>query len=131
MRNQEYEYTHRRSMRSICWNLCTDFINVDKFGAVLAILDKENSKIFRGSMPPHPPSKRSRRGSSCLGRSLSHNGENVLISDFHMLASMGLESLKPANNNNNSLYLNTVKTDGSCTADVAVYYNTKQYSTIQ
>ena len=35
------------------------------------------------------------------------------------------------NNNNNSLYLNTVKTDGSCTADVAVYYNTKQYSTIQ
>ena len=33
--------------------------------------------------------------------------------------------------NNNSLYLNTVKTDGSCTADVAVYYNTKQYSTIQ
>ena len=35
------------------------------------------------------------------------------------------------NNNNNSLYLNTVKTDGSCTADVVVYYNTKQYSTIQ
>ena len=35
------------------------------------------------------------------------------------------------NNNNNSLYLNTVKTDGSCTANVAVYYNTKQYSTIQ
>ena len=33
--------------------------------------------------------------------------------------------------NNNSLHLNTVKTDGSCTADVAVYYNTKQYSTIQ
>ena len=24
-----------------------------------------------------------------------------------------------------------VKTDGSCTADVTVYYNTKQYSTIQ
>ena len=34
-------------------------------------------------------------------------------------------------NNNNSLYLNRVKTDSSCTADVAVYYNTKQYSTIQ
>ena len=33
-------------------------------------------------------------------------------------------------NNTNSLYLNTVKTDGSCTADVAVYYKTKQYSTI-
>ena len=32
---------------------------------------------------------------------------------------------------NNSLYSNTVKTDGSCTSDVAVYYNTKQYSTIQ
>ena len=30
------------------------FINVDKFWAFSAILDKENSKIFRGSMPPHP-----------------------------------------------------------------------------
>ena len=38
----------------------------------------------------------------------------------------------PPRDNNNSLYLNTVKkTDGSSTADVAVYYNTKQYSTIQ
>ena len=54
MRNQEYEYTHRRSVRLIGWNLGTDFINVDKFGAFSAILDKENSKIFRGSMLPHP-----------------------------------------------------------------------------
>ena len=37
------------------------------------------------------------------------------------------------NNNNTNLYLNTVKkTDGSCTADVAVCYkyNTIQYNTI-
>ena len=45
---------------------------------------------------------------------------------------MGLDtSNNNNNNNNNSLYLNTVKTDGSSTADVAVYYSTKQYSTIQ
>ena len=58
MRNQKYEYTHRRSVRSICWNLCTDFINVNIFGAFSAILDKENSKLFRGACPrtpPHPP----------------------------------------------------------------------------
>ena len=58
MRNQEYEYTYtqRRSVRSICWNLCTDFINVNKFGAFSAILDKENSKNLGGGggMSPHP-----------------------------------------------------------------------------
>ena len=86
MQNQEYEYTHHRSVRSICWNPCTDFIIVDKFGTFSVILDKENSKIFRGSLPPHPPRKRSYRGSSCLWRSLGQNGENVLISDFQMLA---------------------------------------------
>ena len=77
MRNQEYEYTHRRSVRSICWNLCTDFINGDKFWAFSAILDKENSKIFRGSMLPHPPRKYSHRGSSCLRHSLSQNGDLI------------------------------------------------------
>ena len=41
------------------------------------ILDKENSKIFRGSMPPHPLENT---------RALGPNGENVLISDFQMLA---------------------------------------------
>ena len=97
MRNQEYEYTHCHSVRSICWNLCTDFINVNKFGAFSAILDKENSKIFWGEggecVPPHPPRKRSCRGSSCLWRSLDQNGENVLISDFQMLASVYIYNL--------------------------------------
>ena len=88
IQNQEYEYTHRCSERSICWNLCTDFINVDKFEAFSAILDKEKSKIFWGTMPLHPPRKRLCRGNSCLQRSLGQNGENVLISDFQMLASM-------------------------------------------
>ena len=59
VRNQDYEYTHRRSERSICWNVCTDFITVNKFGAF-----------------------------SAIRRSLGQNGENVLISDFQMLASM-------------------------------------------
>ena len=56
MRNQEYEYTYtqRRSVRSICWNLCTDFIDVNKCGAFSTILDKENSKILGGGMSPHP-----------------------------------------------------------------------------
>ena len=62
------------------------FIIVDKFGAFSAILDKENSKIFRGNLPPNPLRKRSHRGSSCLRHSLGQNGENVLISDFQMLA---------------------------------------------
>ena len=70
IQNQEYEYTHRCSERSICWNLCTDFINVDKFEAFSAILDKEKSKIFWGTMPLHPPRKRLCRGNSCLQRSL-------------------------------------------------------------
>ena len=94
VRNQKYEYTYtqRRSVRSICWNLCTDFINVNKFGAFSAIIDKENSKNFRGGgHVPAPPRKRSRRGSSCLRRSLGQNGENVLISDFQMLASMHMK----------------------------------------
>ena len=89
VRNQEYEYTHRRSMRSICWNLCTDFINASKFGAFSASPAIENSKIFRGTMPPDPPRKRSHRGSSGLWHLLGQNGENVLISDFQMLESMG------------------------------------------
>ena len=54
MLNQEYKYTHRRSVRSICWNLCTDFINVNRFGAFSVILDKENSKILRGGHPADP-----------------------------------------------------------------------------
>ena len=80
MRNQEYEYAHRWSVQSICWNLCTDFVNVNKFGAFSAFLDKENSNIFRGKGG----------GGACLWRSIGQNGENVLISDFQMLASMSL-----------------------------------------
>ena len=57
----------------------------------------------------------------CILVSLKQKWLCILMSDlFYMVP-----------DNNNSLYLNTVKTDGSCTADVAVYYNTKQYSTIQ
>ena len=68
VQNQEHEYTHRRSVWSICWNLWTAFININKFGAFSAILDKDR-------------------------RSLGQNGENVLISDFQMLASMQFISI--------------------------------------
>ena len=63
MRNQEYQYTHRCSVQSICWYLCTGFINVNKFGAFSAILDKENSKIFRGD--PQTPLQNARAFGDC------------------------------------------------------------------
>ena len=132
--NQEYEYRHCRNVRSIGWNLCTDFINVDKFGAFSAILDKENSKIFRGGMPPHPPplENGSRRGSLCLTCSLGQNGENVLIFYFQMLASMQLSSMLNFSNRTDMLLLSVIffSQCGKCYAMPAVdflFSNYKNY----
>ena len=77
MRNQEYKYTHHRNVRSICWNLSTDFINVNKFGAF--------SVILRGRRACPRPAQKMPTKRLCL---LSQNGENVLIFDFQMLSSM-------------------------------------------